>query len=248
MKFKKIKFFKKRKKDNLEKEELEIIDSVLEFGSTIAREIMTPRVDIRGFNKNIMLSECITEIKDSKFSRFPIYNDNLDNILGIIHVKDIIKFIDSNKSLYEIMHKVSFIPESMPINDVLKAMKKNREQLVIVVGEYGGTEGLVTFEDVIEELVGEIEDEYDFGENDIYECSNGNYIVNTKIAICDLNDQLKLNLPEGKDYDSLAGLILYSLGYIPKVSEVLKINNCNIEIQKASNRQIELVRIQKISI
>ena len=131
----------------------------------------------------------------------------------------------------------------MPINDVLKAMKKQRQQMVIVVGEYGGTEGLVTFEDVIEELVGEIEDEYDFEQSDIYECSDGSFIINSKITIDHLNEELKLNLPEGNDYDSLSGLILNSLGYIPKVSEKLTINNCNIEIQKATNRQIELVRL-----
>ncbi len=240
--------FKKEKTDeHLEKEELEIIDHVHEFGNTIAREIMTPRVDISGFKGTLTLDECISEIKDSKYSRFPIYADNLDNIIGIIHVKDIIKYIDSNKLLADIAHKVSYIPESMPINDVLKAMKKNREQLVIVVGEYGGTEGLVTFEDVIEELVGEIEDEYDFDESDIYECSDLNYIVNTKITICDLNESLHLNLPDGKDYDSLAGLILYKLGYIPKVGEKILIDNCNIEVQKATKRQIELVRLKIIS-
>ena len=131
----------------------------------------------------------------------------------------------------------------MPINDVLKAMKKQRQQMVIVVGEYGGTEGLVTFEDVIEELVGEIEDEYDFEESDIYECSDGSYIINSKITIDHLNEQLELNLPEGKDYDSLAGLILNSLGYIPKVGEIISVENYKIEIQKASIRQIELIRL-----
>ena len=118
--------------------------------------------------------------------------------------------------------------------------------MVIVVGEYGGTEGLVTFEDVIEELVGEIEDEYDFEESDIYECSDGSFIINSKITIDHLNEELKLNLPDASDYDSLSGLILNSLGYIPKVSEKLTINNCEIEIQKATNRQIELIRLTLI--
>ena len=234
-----------KKNNNLEKEELEIIDSVHEFGSTIAREIMTPRVDIKGFNSEISLNECISEIRNSKYSRSPIYNDNLDDIVGIIHVKDIIRSIDDkNIILNEITHKTTFIPESMPINDVLKEMKKNRQQLLVVVGEYGGTEGIVTFEDVIEELVGEIEDEYDFEESDIYECSEHNYIINTKITIDDLNEELNLNLPSGKDYDTLAGLILNILGYIPKVGEKLTINNSNIEIQKATNRQIELVKLE----
>ena len=238
------KLFRKNKKELLEKEELEIIDHVHEFGSTIAREIMTPRVDISGFSGDLLIEDCLQEIKTSKYSRFPIYKDNLDEILGVIHVKDIIKNIDKvNVKLSEIDNKVIFVPESMPINDVLKAMKKQRQQMVIVVGEYGGTEGLVTFEDVIEELVGEIEDEYDFEQSDIYECSDGSFIVNSKITIDHLNEELKLNLPEGNDYDSLAGLILNSLGYIPKVSEKLTINNCNIEIQKATNRQIELVRL-----
>ena len=238
------KLFRKNKKEILEKEELEIIDHVHEFGSTIAREIMTPRVDISGFSGDLLIEDCIQEIKTSKYSRFPIYKDNLDEILGVIHVKDIIKNIDKiNVKLSEIDNKVIFVPESMPINDVLKAMKKQRQQMVIVVGEYGGTEGLVTFEDVIEELVGEIEDEYDFEESDIYECSDGSFIINSKITIDHLNEELKLDLPEGKDYDSLAGLILNSLGYIPKIGEKLNINNCSIEIQKATKKHIELVRL-----
>tara|TARA_B100002019_G_scaffold118779_1_gene101948 strand:- start:979 stop:1716 length:738 start_codon:yes stop_codon:yes gene_type:complete len=236
--------FKRNKNIDLEKEELEIIDHVHEFGSTIAREIMTPRVDIRGFPGELLVQDCLQEIKTSKYSRFPIYKDNLDEILGVIHVKDIIKNIDKNDiKLSQIDNKVIFVPESMPINDVLKAMKKQRQQMVIVVGEYGGTEGLVTFEDVIEELVGEIEDEYDFEESDIYECSDGSYIINSKITIDHLNEQLELNLPEGKDYDSLAGLILNSLGYIPKVGEIISVENYKIEIQKASIRQIELIRL-----
>lgn len=234
----------RKKNDDLEKEELEIIDSVHEFGSTIVREIMTPRVDIYGFNGDITINESLTDIKNSKYSRFPIYTDNLDNIIGIVHVKDIIRNINDNEiKLSKISHKTIFIPESMPINDVLKEMKKNRQQLLIVVGEYGGTEGIVTFEDVIEELVGDIEDEYDFEESDIYECTNGDYIVNTKITIDDLNEELKLKFPSGKDYDSLAGLILNILGYIPKVGETLNICDNKIEIQKASNRHIELIKL-----
>ena len=132
--------FRRNKKIDLEKEELEIIDHVHEFGSTIAREIMTPGVDIRGFPGELLVQDCLQEIKTSKYSRFPIYKDNLDEILGVIHVKDIIKNIDKNDiKLSQIDNKVIFVPESMPINDVLKAMKKQRQQMVIVVGEYGAT-------------------------------------------------------------------------------------------------------------
>ena len=232
----------------LDIEEREIIRSVFEFGDTVVREVMTPRVDIIGIKSTATVNQGIHLARDEVHSRFPVYYDNMDDILGVIHIRDL---LSTNTKEHEnlittIMKKVVFVPETMPLNDVLQLMKKNRSQLVLVVDEYGGTSGLATMEDVIEELVGEIEDEYDLDEKDLIKKNDGTILVRAKMPIDELNEELSSTFTHSDEYDSIGGLICSELGYIPKIGECITLGNYNIKIQNASLRQVKIIQMTPI--
>jgi len=148
--------------EELEEEERKIIRSVFEFGDTVTREIMTPRIDISGLKDTLTVEECIQMVKESRHSRFPVYHESIDDVIGIVHVKDLLRTAAAGQKdipVRQLVKKVNFVPETMPINDLMKLMKDTQSQLVLVVDEYGGTAGIVSMEDIIEELVSEIEDE-----------------------------------------------------------------------------------------
>lgn len=232
--------------DDLEAEERDIIRSVFEFGETITREIMTPRVSISGLKDNLTINECITQVRESRHSRFPVYHDSIDDVIGVIHVKDLLKLCSNeqgNVPVKQIVKKISFVPAAMPINDLMQLMKKNHEQLMLVIDEYGGTSGLVSMEDIIEELVGEIEDEYDLAENDLQVRPDGTILVNAHLAVSELNEHLGAKIPESDEYDSLGGYIFSELGHIPKASETLTAPGYLLRIQSATHRQIQVVQL-----
>ncbi|MBN2162479.1 MAG: HlyC/CorC family transporter [Pontiellaceae bacterium] len=232
--------------DMLEKEEREIIRSVFEFGDTVAREIMTPRIDISGIKDSMTVAECVDQVKESRHSRFPVYHENIDDIIGMIHVKDLLRLImtsDKEKTISQLVKRIDFIPETMPLNDLLQLMKTSRSQMVLVVDEYGGTEGLVTMEDIIEELVGEIEDEYDLEEKEFHRRPDGSVMVKARMPICELNEALGTKLPESEEYDSLGGYIYAALGRIPKAGETLEAPGYTLRISSASQRQIQIIHM-----
>jgi putative hemolysin len=230
----------------LEKEEREIIRSVFEFGETVAREIMTPRIDISGIKDSLTIEECIELVKESRHSRFPVYHENIDDVIGLVHVKELLKLMTSDEGknpISQLAKKIEYVPETMPLNDLLQLMKKSRSQMVLVVDEYGGTEGLVTMEDVIEELVGEIEDEYDPAENELKRRSDGSLMIEARMPIYELNEIINPKLPESDEYDSLGGYIFYILGRIPQVGEKIEVPGFTLKIQSATHRQIQVVHM-----
>ncbi len=232
--------------EELEEEEREIIRSVFEFGETVAREIMTPRIDIGGVKDLLSVKECIDEVKESRHSRFPVYHENIDDVVGMVHVKDLLKLasgIERDNPISQLAKKIEFVPETMPLNDLLQLMKRSRSQMVLVVDEYGGTEGLVTMEDVIEELVGEIEDEYDLQENELHRRPDGTILVQARMPIYELNEELSSKLPEHDDYDSLGGYIFSKMGRIPKVGESMDAPGYSLRIHSATQRHIEVVQM-----
>jgi putative hemolysin len=231
----------------LEEEEREIIRSVFEFGDTVAREIMTPRIDISGVKDSLSVSECIEQVKESRHSRFPVYHENIDDVVGMIHVKDLLLLSaggDDETSISQLVKRIDFVPEAMPLNDLLQSMKRSRSQMALVVDEYGGTEGLVTMEDVIEELVGEIEDEYDLEEKEFHRRPDGSIMVKARIPIDELNELLDAELPENEEYDSLGGYIYNELGRIPKIGETLDVAGYTLQIHAATDRQIQIVQLK----
>ena len=235
--------------DALEEEERDIIRSVFEFGETVVREIMTPRVDIEGLTSDVTVDECIDKVKHSRHSRFPIYKETIDNICGVIHVKDLLRLIaqdQENRSVTDITKKMSIVPETMPINDLLKLMQGGNVQMAVVVDEYGGTAGIVSMEDIIEELVGEIRDEYDLAEKEIQKRSDGTILVKASLAVTDLNEELELHIPESDEYDSIGGYVISELGTIPKVSDELTTAELKITVQNATPRRIHTLLLKPI--
>lgn len=233
---------------DLEDTEREMIRSVLEFGETSTREIMTHRVDVHAFEFNATISECIEKSKQSTNSRFPVYAESLDDIRGVVHVKDLLRSLSENKGdrkVASLCNKVTFVPESMPIDDLFRLMRTARAHLALVVDEYGGTAGLVTMEDIIEELVGEIHDEYDSAEKKIQELPDGSYLVDAREPVYEINEALKIAIPEDDDYDSVGGFIFQQLGQIPRPGEMIELDDVEIRIQTAVANRIINVRITK---
>ena len=232
--------------EELEEEEREIIRSVFEFGETVAREIMTPRIDISGIKDTLTVDECIDQIKESRHSRFPVYHENIDDVVGVVHVKDLLRLMAEHKGatpISQLAKRIDFVPETIPLNDLLQLMKKTRCQIVLVVDEYGGTEGLVTMEDVIEELVGEIEDEYDLAEKEFHRRPDGTIMVNARMPIYELNEALDTKLPESEEYDSLGGYVFSELGRIPHIGETLEAAGYTLRVHSATQRQIQIIHM-----
>jgi putative hemolysin len=235
--------------DELEEEERDIIRSVFEFGETVVREIMTPRVDIQGLKNDFSIDECIDKVKNSRHSRFPVYNETIDNICGVIHVKDLLRLIGHNQkdgSVADITKKMNIVPETMPINDLLKQMQVQSFQMAVVVDEYGGTAGIVCMEDIIEELVGEIRDEYDLAEKDIQKRPDGSVLVKASMPVDDLNEELDLDIPESEEYDSIGGYVLCQLGTIPRAGQKLSTGTLEIIVQNATARRIHTLLLKPI--
>jgi putative hemolysin len=207
---------------------------------------MTPRIDISGIKDTLTVDECIVQIKESRHSRFPVYHENIDDVVGVIHVKDLLRYMAESKGetpITQLAKRIDFVPETMPLNDLLQLMKNSRSQIVLVVDEYGGTEGLVTMEDVIEELVGEIEDEYDLEEKEFHRRPDGSVMVKARIPIDELNEALDSKLPESEEYDSLGGYVYSELGRIPKVGETLESSGYSLRVHAATQRQIQIIHM-----
>jgi CBS domain containing-hemolysin-like protein len=209
---------------------------------------MIPRVDMEGIEDTETIETGVEHIKDSSYSRFPVYHDSMDDILGIVHVKDLLRLLSEqrgNQRIINVAKPLPFVPESMPINDLLQLMRTEQAQLAIVVDEYGGTAGLVTLEDVIEELVGEIRDEYDSEEKSFQRLSDGSAILQARVLVEDANEALDIHIPTSEEYDSLGGYIFHSLGRVPRPGETVSGRDFCITIQAANVRQIHTIRIQR---
>lgn len=233
--------------EELEEEERDIIRSVFEFGETVVREIMMPRVDIEGLKDEATVDDCVDKVKHSRHSRFPVYHETIDDIRGIIHVKDLLRLVaqdQEERSVADITKEMSIVPETMPINDLLKMMQVKNFQMAVVVDEYGGTAGIVCMEDIIEELVGEIRDEYDLAEKDIQKRLDGSVLVKAGFPVDDLNGELDLGIPESDEYDSIGGFVLSELGSIPRSGKTLKAAGLEITVQNATPRRIHTLLIK----
>jgi CBS domain containing-hemolysin-like protein len=234
--------------EDLDQGERQIIKSVLEFGETVTREIMTPRVDVIAVPETATVEACCATAKDTPFSRFPVYHETIDEIIGLVHIKDLLRITtegQEQQSVGEVAKEVSFVPETMPINDLLSLLRAEKEQLAIVVDEYGGTSGLVAMEDVIEELVGDILDEYDTESMVMQRLSDGSAILDARMPVGEVNELLALNIPEDDEYDSLGGYVFHRLGRIPRPGEVVEEDAFRITIQSASVRQLQTVRLAR---
>jgi len=191
------------------------------------------------------IQQILDIILSAEFSRFPVYKGRLDNIEGLIHVKDVIPYLIDNKefNINKIIRKPFFVPELASLENVLLQMQETANHLVFVVDEFGNMEGIVTLEDIIEEIVGEIQDEYDPKEEWFSKVEENVYVVKGRASIKDVNQRLLLELPEKKEYTTLAGFFLYEFGKIPQEGEVLNYESYSFIVEKMSKRHINLLRI-----
>lgn len=233
-------------KGTLDHTEREMIHSIFEFRETTAKEVMIPRPDMICIDINTPYKKVISLIKKYGHSRIPVFQENIDNIKGLLYVKDLLPFIMDSKSVPKIeslLHKAYFIPESKRIDELLKEFQKERMHMAVVVDEYGGTAGLVTMEDIIEEIVGEIRDEYDMEKPLIQKKDKRTWIVEGKIDIEDMNEKTGLNIPDDEGYESLGGFIFDQLGHIPVENEKVEWDNVEFIVEKIEKQRIKRVKV-----
>ena len=238
-------------KGSLEEEESDMIRSIIKFDDKTVREVMTPSVDILSLPSDASIDDAMDLIAKKQFSKIPLYRDNIDEITGIIYAKDLVPYLIGsrpNVKLQSISRNVYFVPEQKPIDDLLNDFKEKKISLAIVVDEWGGTSGMVTLEDIVEEVMGEIRDPYDLEKSPVSQINNENFIVDGKISIYDLEEEIEgMSFPEDRDYDTLGGLILDNLEDIPKQGESVVHDEWMIKVLDLDGNRITKVQITKIS-
>ncbi len=236
-------------KGTIQQEEKEMIHNIFEFNDITVSEVMTHRTDVYAIEIDSEINDIIKELDDYKYSRIPVYEETIDNIKGILFVKDLLKYLHGKKAIKikNIMREAYFVSENKPINELFKNLQKNKMQMAIVVDEYGGTAGIVTMEDLLEEIVGNIFDEYDDFENDYTKIDDNTFLINGSVSINDLKKILKIDLPEG-DYETLSGYLIDLLGRLPKDNEtpIIETKQVNYKIEKSEDKRIVLVKACKI--
>lgn len=239
-------------KGTIEEEEHDLINGIVSFKSVTAREIMTPRVDIAAIPVDATFEELMSVINESGHSRIPLYEKDLDNIKGVIIAKDLLPFIkkkelSQNINLLKIAREAIFVPSSKHINDLLHEFQEKKIHLAIVVDEYGGTAGLISLEDILEEIVGEIRDEHDKEENEITKLSDNSYLLLGKLSIDELNELLNENFSsENDDYDTLGGFVFNHAGTIPEQGYSFVFNNYKFTIKEIVHNRINKVLVEKV--
>ena len=232
----------------IEVDEKELLHSVFEFSDTVAREVMTPRVDMEAMPINSEVADIIEVIRKSGKSRIPIYEDTDDQIIGIIHAKDLLMATlksGEKVNIRKIMRPPMFVPEGKALNELLQEMRKSRSEMAIVQDEFGGTSGVVTTEDIVEELVGEIVDEYDFEEPDVIKQDDGTYIVHGRLHVDDLNDAIGAEL-ESEEFDTIGGFVFGHFGRQPKKDESIQVDGVKFAIVETDGRRIKKLRVEKV--
>jgi len=224
-----------------------LIQSIVDFGDTRVREVMTPRPDIVAIRADATLGELRALFREEEYSRMPVYQDNLDNILGIVFVKDLIQLTDAegrDRSIADLVRPATFVPETKRVPELLKEFQHKQVQLAIVVDEYGGTAGLVTLEDLLEEIVGEIRDEYDVETEPVIEEGHGSWVFSAKVNIDEVPERLGVAIePQGSD--TVGGYVLSRVGRVPVVGEVFELDGLLVEVLEAERRRIHKVRLRR---
>ena len=235
-------------KGTIDQEEKELLNNVFEFNDTTASEIMTPRIDIFALKISQDLYEVLDELDDYKYSRIPVYEDTIDNIKRIILIKDILKDLRDKKkiNIKKLIKEVHFVPESVPIDKLFRQLQRNKMQMAIVIDEYGGTAGLVTMEDILEELVGNIFDEHDEEELEYELIDENTYMVNGNISIGDLEKIIGIEISDG-DYETLSGYLLGKLEELPPEGEetIIEDGKLTYKIEEYEDKRIKRVKICK---
>ena len=244
----KILFELGEEKGTLDRDEKEMIHSIFEFRETMVREVMVPRTDMVCVPASATITEVMREVKETGHSRIPVYEDTIDNIIGLLFVKDLLPVLKGRKSmpsLPDLVRKAYFVPETKRIDELLREFQKERIHMAIVVDEYGGTAGLVTLENVIEEIVGDIRDEFDREKPLVRAVQRGEWVVDGKIDIEEFNKAVHGRIPVGDDFETLGGFLLSLFGRIPQDGEEVRYQNLVFVIDKVLGRRIRQVRVKR---
>jgi putative hemolysin len=231
----------------IESGERALIRSIIDFGDTVAREVMVPRPDMVTINVDATVHDAMDLAITHGFSRIPACGDGIDDVVGVVHAKDLMRAMRDRLArtpVRPLLRPASFVPETKRVSELLKEMQARRTHLAIVVDEYGGTAGMVTLEDLIEELVGEIVDEFDADDPLLEPLPNGDWRVSARMSLDEVNELLRLDLPEG-DWDTLAGLVFNALGHVPTEGEAVEIDGHRLRAERVDGRRIERVRITR---
>lgn len=226
----------------------EMIQSILDFRDTLVREVMIPRTEMIAIERDAAIEEILSLIMEHGHTRMPVYDGSVDNIIGILNVKDLLKFWSrsiSESDVLSSLRKPYYIPETKNIHFLLHELQQRKYHMAIVIDEYGGTSGLVTLEDLIEEIVGEIHDEHDVKEKRIVELPDGCTLVDSRVEIEEVEEYFGMKIPEGK-FETLGGLILHIIKKVPVAGEIIYHDNFEMVIESADERSIKKVKIKKI--
>jgi len=232
----------------IEAEERALIESVIELGDTVVREVMLPRTDMVTVTADFRVADAMEVVILNGYSRIPVCGEGIDDVIGVAHAKDLMRAErDGNeeRTIAELARPAHFVPETKGVADLLREMQRERYHMAIVIDEYGGTAGLVTLEDIIEELLGEIVDEFDVEDPMIEPLPGGDYRVNARMPLDEVNDLLRARLPEG-DWDTLGGLLLSELGHVPVEGESVEVEGWQLTAQRVQGRRIGRVRIHRV--
>ena len=232
-------------KQNLINEEKKgMIQGIEDLSTTAVKEVMIPRIDVDFISDDTPKAELFSKILSSGHSRFPVYSDSMDNVIGVLYVKDLIKCFADNEEidLNKLVRKAYFVPETKRIDSLLREFKRNHLHIAIAIDEYGGVSGLVTMEDIIEEIVGDIQDEFDNEHEDIIPVGEGIWLCNARINLSDLNENIKSDFPDD-DFDSLGGFVFDLFGKVPVKYEKATWNNYDFIVQDMDIHRINLVKV-----
>ena len=232
---------------DLEEEEREMIASVIELGEQPVREAMVPRIDIVAEPAGSTVREILDRIIDSGHSRIPIYDATVDNIVGVVYAKDLLKYLrdgSPDQPAAPLAREPTYVPETKKVDELLREMQQRHVHVAIVVDEYGGTAGLITIEDMIEEIVGEIQDEYDREEAPIEQVSEHEAVFDARVSIRDVNDTLDLDLSDD-DFDTVGGLVYHELGKVPTVGDEIHVDGALVQVLATNGRRVKKVRVTK---
>jgi magnesium and cobalt transporter len=234
----------------LSRQEKELIESIFEFRDTLVREVMVPRLEIVGVERHTPLDEIIPLVLEKGHSRLPVFEGNIDHILGILLAKDLLAFWrkpESEQDLGQVLRTPYFIPEGKKISDLLRDMVERKSQIAVVIDEYGGTAGIITLEDILEEIVGEIYDEYDQLEPRLVPQEDNSVLVDARLDIEDLMEHFELEeLPEGK-FESVGGLLIHQLGRVPQVNDKVVIDHLEFTVVEADARRAKQVLVKPLT-
>jgi CBS domain containing-hemolysin-like protein len=232
----------------LNKTEQELITKIFEFSTTTAKEIMVPRTDVVALEDNTPRERLVRIVTEEGYSRIPVYHDSLDNIVGIIYTKDLISMLEHRDLivLHDILRPAYFVPDVIKISQLMREMQVRKIAMAVVIDEFGGTQGIITMEDILEEIVGEIHDEYDEVLKDVEQSSDGSALVNARITIKDFNEKFGGAIPEDAGYETLNGFLHKVTGKIPEMNEEIRYANLHFTVLKKSQRRLRQVRVKRM--